>query len=63
VQKKLKTNLPYETLSKGELSCLPNPAGIKVTVKVENCRKIATEDSLCLFVQFIKMNFPSSRRI
>jgi len=62
-KRKLKNNLLYEILSKANHSCLPNPAGVEVTVKLENCRKRATEESLCLFMQFIEMNCPLCVRI
>ena len=57
-KRKLKANLQYELLSKADLSWVPNPAGIEFTVKVENCRKRATDECLCLFMQFIKKKCP-----
>jgi len=37
-KRKLKTNVQYEILSTADLSCFPNPAGIEIRVKLENCR-------------------------
>jgi len=41
---KLQTDLPYETLSKADRSCVPQLAGIGVKVKLGNCRKRARKD-------------------
>lgn len=60
---KLKANLQYEILSKADLSCVPNPAGTVVTVKLENCRKRVTDECMCSFMQFIKNNCPLCGRI
>jgi hypothetical protein len=46
----LKANLQYEILSKADLSCVPNPAGTEVAVKLENCNKRATDECLSPFM-------------
>jgi hypothetical protein len=42
---KLKTNIQYEIVSKTDRSCVPNLAGVGVTVKLEKCRRKAMEDT------------------
>jgi hypothetical protein len=41
---KLNTALQYEMFSKMDHRFIPNPAGMEVKVKLDNCRKIAGEE-------------------
>jgi hypothetical protein len=61
-KRKLQTKSQYEILSKADLSCLPNLAGIEVTVKLENCRKSYRTMSVPVHAIY-KKEFPLCGRI